>query len=86
MTRWSNALAGPAVEEDGLAVLRKPGLAEAGLDLLDRGAGEDRRLGAEAERVRGPAEVRLQDLPDVHTRGHAERIQDHVAPGVPSGR
>ena len=31
-----------------------------------------------AEIVRGPAEVRLEDLTDVHTRRHAERIEDDL--------
>ena len=26
----------------------------------------------------GPAEVGLEDLPDVHARGHAQRVEDHV--------
>src|SRR5688572_10847853 len=33
-------------------------------------------LGAEA--ARGPAEVGLEDLADVHARGHAERVQHDV--------
>src|ERR1700733_5960294 len=34
-----------------------------------------------AEFVRGPAKVRLQDLTDVHTRRHAERVQDDLDRG-----
>src|SRR5262249_46415846 len=43
-------------------------VAERGLQRLDRAA----------EAVCGPAEVRLEDLPDVHARGHAERVQHDV--------
>ena len=32
----------------------------------------------EAERVRRPAEVGLEDLPHVHARGHAERVEDDL--------
>jgi len=35
--------------------------------------------------VRGPAEVRLEDLTDVHTRRHTERVQDDLD-GRPIGR
>ena len=31
-----------------------------------------------AQVVRGPAQVRLQDLTDVHTRRHAERVEDDL--------
>src|SRR5688572_31327140 len=39
---------------------------------------EDRRLRLESEHVPGPAEVRLQDLAHVHTRRHAERVEDDL--------
>ena len=39
---------------------------------------EDRRLGVEAEQPRGPAEVRLENLSDVHSARHAERIENDV--------
>src|SRR5690606_2964801 len=32
----------------------------------------------ETEEVTTPAEVRLEDLPDVHARGHAERVEHDV--------
>jgi len=34
-----------------------------------------------ADLVRRPAEVRLEDLPDVHSGGHAQRVQHHVHRG-----
>ncbi len=46
--------------------------------MLDLGLGravEDRRREVEAERVRGPPEVGLENLADVHTRRNAERIE-----------
>ena len=36
---------------------------------------EHRRREVQAQRVRRPAEVRLEDLADVHARGHAQRIE-----------
>jgi hypothetical protein len=39
---------------------------------------EDRRDGLEAEHLGRPAEVRLEDLPDVHAAGHAQRVEQHV--------
>ena len=32
----------------------------------------------EAERLRGPAEVGLEDLADVHAAGHAQRVEHDV--------
>src|ERR1043165_2372876 len=72
------ALAGHAVVEVGLAVVRQAGRFELRLDLRLRRAVEHRRGEVEAERARGPAEVRLQDLADVHARGDAERIQNDL--------
>jgi hypothetical protein len=50
--------------------------------LLDRGvhlvlgrAVEHGRPGLEAEDLGGPAEVGLEDLPDVHPAGHAQRVE-----------
>ena len=48
------------------------------LDLGLRRAVEDRRRDLDAERPGGPPEVGLQDLPDVHARRHAERVQHDV--------
>jgi hypothetical protein len=68
-------LAGHAVEELRLAALRQPRLLEPALDLAFGRAVEDGRREPQAERVRGPPEVRLEDLADVHARRHAERVQ-----------
>ena len=38
----------------------------------------ERRGDLLAETTRGPAEMRLEDLPDVHARRHAQRVQDDV--------
>src|SRR5205085_5817901 len=48
------------------------------LDLWLGRAVEDRRGDVETKHARGPAQVRLKDLPDVHARRHAERIQYDV--------
>src|SRR5690606_26392405 len=47
-------------------------------DLVLRRPLEDRRLRLEAEQLADPAEVRLQDLADVHPARHAERVQDDL--------
>src|SRR5688572_9050 len=71
-------LAGHAVVEQRLAALRQPRLLEPVLDLALGGAVEDRRREVEAERMRRPAEVRLENLADVHARRHAERVEDDL--------
>src|SRR6185369_1789392 len=71
-------IAGAAVVQVHLAVLRQAGLLELALDLLDRGPGEHRRRAVVAQRVRRPAEVGLEDLADVHAARHAERVQDDL--------
>ena len=45
---------------------------------LDSAVLVEQRLDLLAETARGPAEVRLEDLPDVHARRHAERVQHDV--------
>ena len=71
-------LAGAAVAQADLARLGQPGplqlLADVGLGR----AVEDRRGELDADLVGGPAQVRLQDLADVHAARHAQRIQDDV--------
>src|SRR5205814_10688196 len=47
-------------------------------DLALARAGEHRRLGVEAENARRPAEMRLENLADVHPARHAERIEHDV--------
>src|SRR5215471_6663432 len=68
-------LARHAVEEPRLAALRQTRAIEPVLDLVLRRAVEHRRREVEAERVSRPSEVRLENLADVHTRRHAERIE-----------
>ena len=45
------------------------------VDVLFPGPVEHRRDGLEAQLRTGPAQVRLQNLADVHTAGHAQRIE-----------
>src|SRR3954471_11182706 len=68
-------LAGHAVEEIGLAVVRQPRGLELQLDLRLHRAVEHGRREVETERASGPAEVRFEDLTDVHTRRNAERVE-----------
>ena len=56
----------------------QPGAGQFGFDLAFGRAVEHGRLGAEAQAVRGPAEVRFEHLADVHAGGHAQRVQDDV--------
>ena len=71
-------LAGHAVVERGLAVIRQAGGLELRLDLRLRRAVEYRRGEVETERASGPPEVRLEDLSDVHTRRNAERVENDL--------
>ena len=71
-------LARSPVAEDDLAVLRQAGCAQLLADLLLGGAVEDRRCGLQATLVERPAEVRLEDLADVHSARHAQRVEDDV--------
>ena len=57
---------------------REAGDLEEQPDLLLVRALEHRRLRVEAEQLRGPPEVGLEDLPDVHAARHAERIEHDV--------
>ena len=69
---------GPPVAQVDLPADGQAGLAQLLLDLLLRRAVEDRGGGLEALLVQGPAEVRLEDLADVHPARHAERVEDDV--------
>ena len=42
------------------------------------GAVEHRRDRLEAQLAAGPAQVRLENLADVHTAGHAQRVEQDV--------
>src|SRR6185369_873395 len=83
-------LAGPAIAEIDLAVLGERlldpvdlvlGLAQLGLDLVLGRPVEDGGRGLLALLVEGPAEMGLEDLADVHTARHAERVEDDVDRG-----
>src|SRR5207302_826034 len=67
-----------AVEGPRLAALGQSGAIEPVLDLALGRAVEHRRREVEAERVRGPTEVRLENLADVHTRRNAERVEHNL--------
>src|SRR5687767_15661041 len=69
-------LTGHAVIQLGLAAfLLEACLIEPADDFLLGGAVEHRRREVQAERMRRPSEVRFEDLADVHTRRHAQRIE-----------
>src|SRR5438105_4503560 len=59
-------------------LLSDPGAAERILDLHIGGSVEDGRQGTKTQCRRGPAEMSLQDLADVHAAGNADRVQDDV--------
>ena len=78
MIRPVEQLAGAPVAELGLAVVGQAGLGQLAPDVVLGGAVEDRGGGLEALGVERPAEVRLEDLADVHPARHAERVEDDV--------
>ena len=64
------------VRPEGVALLLAGvGLRDERLDLLLARAVEDRGGDVQPQHLRRPAQVRLQDLADVHARGHAERVE-----------
>src|SRR5438445_2545919 len=71
-------LAGAAVAEIDLPVLGKIGFLEQLLDRAFARAVEDRGRDVDAEGLRRPAEMRLENLPDVHPARHAERVEHDV--------
>src|SRR5687768_7099088 len=71
-------LAGHAVEEIGLAVIRQSGRLELRLDLRLHRAVEYRRREVQPQGASCPAEVGLEDLTDVHTRRNAQRIENDL--------
>src|SRR5574340_927844 len=68
--------AGHSVVQHGLAGRGQPRFGQVLLDLALGGAVEHRGGELQPQRLGRPAEVRLQDLPHVHTRGHAQGIED----------
>jgi hypothetical protein len=59
-------LTGHAVVERGLAIVRQSSRLQLSLDLTLGRTVEDRRREVESEAACGPAEVRFEDLTDVH--------------------
>src|SRR5713226_8679555 len=70
--------------EQLLHLLRVVDLLEVLADRVRRPLLVDHRLDLLAQAARGPAEVRLEDLPDVHAGRHAQRVQHdvHRPPGL----
>src|SRR5438477_830653 len=68
-------LSGAAVEQALLTVRRQSGLSQEVVDALLGRAVEYWGHRLKAEQRGGPAEVRLENLADVHTTGNAERIE-----------
>ena len=67
-----------AVAQPRLAVGRQTGVLQPLGDVFGVRAVEDRRRDVHAEHRRGPAQVRLHDLPEVHARRHAQRVEHDV--------
>ena len=67
-----------AVAQPRLAVGRQAGVLQPLGDVFGVRAVEDRRRDVHAEHARRPAQVRFHDLAEVHTRGHAERVEHDV--------
>ncbi len=78
VTGRSNSLARAPVVQINLAVDRQAGLGQERLDLLFARAVEDGRRDPEAEFPRRPAEMRFQQLAEVHAGRHADRVEDDV--------
>src|SRR5690606_24448826 len=74
-------VAGSAVVERDLSVLRKASLFELFLDLLARSARERRHDRLVVKSVRSKSEMELEYLPEVHSRRHSERSEDDVDRG-----
>src|SRR5579864_3828220 len=80
--RLVELLAGAAVSQPDLAVRRQPGPLQLGHDGLHRRTVEDGRGDLDAQRVRHPTQVGLEDLAQVHAARHAERVQNDVDRGA----
>ena len=74
-------LSSAAVVQTGFAVARQTGLFEQIVDFGLFRAVKYRRNRLESERCARPAEVRFQNLPDVHTRRYAQGIQKNLDRG-----
>ena len=71
-------LAVDPVIERYLPVLRQLSRFEFFFDVSHLGALKDRRGDVLTKLLGGPPEMRLQNLPDIHTRGYPERIENDV--------
>ena len=71
-------LAGASVDQLGLGVFRQLGFLEVAADFLFLDAIEHRCRELQAQQPRRPAEMRLEHLAHVHTRGHAQGVQHDV--------
>src|SRR5881296_892034 len=79
--RLVELLAGAPVPKPDLAVQRQAGLAQLADDGRHRRAVEDGRGDLDAQRVRHPTQVGLEDLAQVHAARHAERVENDVDGG-----
>src|SRR6266700_4686115 len=76
--RLAKLLAGTAVAQLDLTVGRQARLLQLGHDGGHRRAVEHRRRDLDSQRVRDPAEVRLEHLAEVHAARHAQRVEHDV--------
>ena len=76
--RAVEAFARAAVAQPRLAVGGKARVLQPFADVFRVRAVEDRRRDVHAEHRGGPAQMRLHDLPEVHARRHAQRVEHDV--------
>ena len=77
-SRLVELLARLAVVQVGATATRNAGLRRIFVDLVERGPVEDRRGELQPQLTAGPAEHGLVNLPEVHTRRHAQRVEYDV--------
>ena len=71
-------LARAPVVQNRLRIVRQLRLLEVIADFLFLDAIKHRRRNPDAEQLASPAQMRLEHLPDIHARRHAQRVQDNV--------
>jgi len=76
--RLVKAVACAAVVEVGLAETWQTGLVGPFVKVVERSAVEDRCREFLAQLAAGPSEYGLEDLSEVHTRGHAQRVKHDI--------
>ncbi len=84
-SRLVELLARLAVVQVGATATRNAGLRRIFVDLVERGPVEDRRGELQPQLTAGPAEHGLVNLPEVHTRRHAQRVST-MSTIVPSSK